>query len=180
MGSHRLKGRYRILPSVDSYLILPRRTGANAMVSRVLPILMSVIIASSVGIVLQADRSERQHERSDRLPASPGPILTGLEFSWYECGTRRVRIHAARGRVERQRIGFLQTALVPVLELEDVTVERLPHDGASGEMMTLPLARVNWLAKALVSDSGRVLLRMQETPQGQVPHGSMPDAFCQG
>lgn len=59
---------------------------------------------------------------------------------------RKVVVRAARGVPGQKRIGFLQTALMPTLELKGVTIERTLADGTVHED-ELPSATLDWATK---------------------------------
>ncbi len=108
------------------------------------------------------------------------PFLMGVQLASYECGRSRFIVHAARGYAGRQRVGFFQTALVPTVELEDVTIERLQDNGTT-ETMRLPAVTVNWLTKAISTPSGKPLLSIEHSSSTASSDGPpIAQGLCQG
>ncbi len=57
------------------------------------------------------------------------PIMEGLLFQAYDQASHGARVEAARAYASTKRWGFLQVALIPTVELEDVRVEYTASDG---------------------------------------------------
>lgn len=89
-----------------------------------------------------------------------GILIERVLIHSYVSGHRAFSIRAARGYAGTKRWGFLQTALVPTVELEDVVIERV-HDDGTIESIHLPVAIIDWNTKSLYSPSGKSLLHIQ-------------------
>lgn len=63
------------------------------------------------------------------LPSTRTPIMEGLLFQAYDQASHGAKVEAARAYASTKRWGFLQVALIPTVELEDVTVESTAPDG---------------------------------------------------
>ena len=91
-------------------------------------------------------------------PTERQPLFEGLRLERYDQeGRQRFVVLADRGYAGHKRVGFLQTALIPTVELEQVTVERRSPDG-SIDTRHVDDAIIDWSTKRLVSRSGDVLL----------------------
>lgn len=101
--------------------------------------------------------------RAADAPDEPS-LVTDLELTAYVCGERRMSLRAARAVPGRARVGFFQTALVPTMELEDVTFERRKPDG-SVETVRVPGATVNWITKAVTFPDGTPPLAIRSPAQ---------------
>ncbi len=89
------------------------------------------------------------------------PRVEGLDLQAFDAeGQRTVRVRAARGYTNTKQWGFLKTALIPTLELEEGTVERHRADGTL-EQRHVPRASLDWKRKILLSPSGKSIFRDQ-------------------
>ena len=120
-----------------------------------------------------------QQESATPAPEAK-PLMQGLRFESFDCGQRQVVVEAARARAGRQRIGFLQTALMPTLELEQVRVTIVREDGTT-ETRQAPFAIMDWRTKTVSSPSGTLLVRLPSSPQhATLTQPASPQGFCQG
>ncbi len=91
--------------------------------------------------------------------ASAGPSVEGLDLQAFDAdGQRTLRVRAARAYTSEKRWGFLKTALIPTLELEEVVVERHRADGTL-EQRQIPRASLDWKRKVLLTSSGKSVFR---------------------
>ena len=112
-------------------------------------------------------------------PNSKQPLFAGLQVEAYDCAKRRFVVRAARGYPSRKRFGFLQTALVPTVELEDVTVERFRDDGTV-EAIRVPAAVMDWMSKAVSTPRGTPLLKAERLSSRSLSPGQTTvQDFCQ-
>ena len=65
----------------------------------------------------------------EQQPATRLPIMEGLLFQAYDQDTHGAKVQAARAYAGNKRWGFFQLALIPTVELEDVTVEYTAANG---------------------------------------------------
>jgi len=72
---------------------------------------------------------------------------------------RSVVLRAARVYAGNRRIGFFQTALAPMLELEGVTLERWKGIQLL-ERRSIPACVVEWGTKTLLTPSGVLITRL--------------------
>ncbi|MBI3320091.1 MAG: hypothetical protein HYZ89_05850 [Candidatus Omnitrophica bacterium] len=101
-----------------------------------------------------------------------------MRLAAYDCGHQTLLVEAARGRASTKRLGFLQTALVPTVELESVTVTWVHDDGAQ-EQAYLPAAVIDWTKKTLLAASGTTLVRPHPTPRSSLRLNALQHE-CQG
>ena len=83
--------------------------------------------------------------------------MEDLTFGAYDVNGRRYTVSATTASLRFQRLGFLQTALVPTVELHEVVIDRVGARGAV-ERMALPRATVDWPTKTVRDPSGTVIL----------------------
>ena len=120
---------------------------------------------------------------SGRASAEPGtqePLVKGFRAEAYECGRLLGVVEAARGIPGTKRLGFLRTALIPTIELEEVRVERRREDGTLEELR-VPRAIMEWGSKALSTPSGQPLFKIERPARGRLgdDEGAM-QSVCQG
>lgn len=93
---------------------------------------------------------------NNTLAALPPMEMEGVHAEAFDACRRRLTVEAARGYGSRKRLGFLQTALVPTIELEQVKITRF-HDDGRIEQTEAPDAVIDWTSKRLSSRSGKPL-----------------------
>lgn len=81
------------------------------------------------------------------------PIMEGLSIDAYDTWQRSMVIQADRAYASTKRLGFLQTGLVPTLELHDVVITQFHPDGTTSHTHA-PSAVIDWSNKHLISVSG--------------------------
>ena len=119
-----------------------------------LPLLV-LAAAGAIGSGLGGSKPDEAAERQDLRT----PLVEQFEMEVYDTtgpGRRLSTVHAARGYAETKRLGFLQTALVPTLELEEVSLERRRTDG-TWTQRHLPTAIVEWDSKTLATPTGHTI-----------------------
>lgn len=132
--------------------------------SRAAALTASLVVAVLVGPLGASSQAADWREE----PA--GSLFDDVRIAAYDCGQQRVLVEAARGRAGAKRFGFLQTALIPTVELEDVTVEWIRDDGAR-EQTQLPTAAIDWVSKTVLTPAGTSLVRPQAPPRlSRSPH----------
>ena len=143
------------------------------MTRHALFVIGSLALAGWVGTSIpQNVWSETHQERA--------PLFTGLQLTSYDCAQRRWVMSAARGYASRKRLGFLQTALVPTVELENVMIERVRDDGTI-ETQRLAQAVIDWSSKTVSTLTGSLRLHIATPLQPFQPGGHEAlQAFCQG
>lgn len=96
--------------------------------------------------------------QSDEPASLEEPVtMEDLTFGAYDVNGKRYTVSAATASLRFQRLGFLQTALVPTVELHDVVIDRAGAAGAA-QRMELPRATVDWSTKTVRDPSGAVIL----------------------
>jgi hypothetical protein len=89
-------------------------------------------------------------------PGEAPVVVEQIRLDAYDPTGQCASIAAARGRPGLARWGFLTTALVPTLELEDVTISRRQDDG-SVSTERWPTATLDWNGKTMSTPSGRTI-----------------------
>jgi hypothetical protein len=108
------------------------------------------------------------------------PLVSGLRLESFDCAKRQVVVEASRGYAGRKRLGFLQTALVPTLELEEVSITTFNDDGTV-ETRQAPQAILDLRTKTIFSSSGKILARQPSSIQpSATSQAAATSGFCQG
>ena len=89
-------------------------------------------------------------------PANEPAPMNDVEFAAYGTGGHYYRVSADTAVPSNLRIGFLQTALIPTMELERAVVEQPGPDGAV-ERIELPHAVMELETKKVRDPSGHVI-----------------------
>lgn len=97
-------------------------------------------------------------------PESNAALFTEVHVDAYDCGQHRLAVDAARGQAGTRRFGFLHTALLPTLELEDVAVQWVRDDGTQ-ERMHLPTATIDWTHKTILTPAGQTFTPLSRQPR---------------
>ncbi len=110
----------------------------------------------------------RQEPQEPVVPVEPVDVNTpepsvmeDIHFVAYEAGGKQYSVSAASAQPSRWRLGFLQLALVPTLELHDAVIERVGPDGP--ERLEVPHATVEWPTKTIRDPSGRILVKADQS-----------------
>lgn len=83
--------------------------------------------------------------------------MEDLTFGAYDVNGKRYTVSAATASLRFQRLGFLQTALVPTVELHDVVIDQAGARGAA-QRTELPRVTVDWPTKTVRDPSGTIIL----------------------
>ncbi len=138
--------------------------------TRSLLVWMSLIVLS-VGWMWQKQKSPSEQ--------AAVPAIEQLQFEAFDCGRRQVTVRAERGTPSTQRIGFLRTALIPTLELEQVTIER-PGTAGVIETFHVPLASVNWVTKTISTPNHERIFSASSLTENVSEPELRVQPWCQG
>ena len=115
--------------------------------------------------------------RGDTAAKSREPVMRHLRVEAYDCDQRTAVVEAARGYAGNKRLGFLQTALIPTMELEEVMAEWVRDDGTK-EQVRLPAAVMDWTSRRIVTPSGTSLFTPRDVSSKPKEAGA-PLSACQ-
>ena len=110
----------------------------------------ALIIVVACGLLSLLGPPNLPASERDEPPLFEGLSLIGYDFSEERAQSQALLVHAARGYAGRKRWVFLQTALIPTVELEHVTVEKVHADGTV-ERVQAPAAVMDWSSKDITT-----------------------------
>ena len=113
-----------------------------------------LVISAACGLLSLLGPPNLPADEREEPPLFEGVSLVGYDLSEGRVRSQALLVQAARGYAGRKRWGFLQTALIPTVELEDVIVEKIHADGTV-ERVQAPAAVVDWASKHVTTPSGK-------------------------